>query len=136
MITTSFLHIGVTCKYPQKFEDFYKKYFGFKRVKSIRLEGEKEIVFIKDENGFCFELFSMDEERPFPHAGGDGCHYPGWRHIAFNVNSINDKLCEMGEDAIITQGPILLDRYIPGWKAVWIKDPEGNIIELAEGYKD
>ncbi|MFH2142192.1 MAG: VOC family protein [Bacteroidota bacterium] len=136
MIKTSFLHIGVTCNNPAKFEDFYSEYFGFKRVKSVLLDNNKELIFLKDDNNFCFEVFPMDEERPVPQAEGDGPHYPGWRHIAFIVENVDTKLVEMGNDAVITLGPITLDEYTKGWKAVWIKDPEGNIIEICQGYKD
>lgn len=91
---------------------------------------------MENSEGFCFEVFAQEDESPHPMASGDGPKYPGWRHIAFAVNSIQDKLDEMGNDAVITQGPISLDEHTKGWKAVWIKDPEGNIIELAEGYKN
>ncbi|HBX53651.1 MAG: hypothetical protein A2275_10750 [Bacteroidetes bacterium RIFOXYA12_FULL_35_11] len=136
MIQTSFLHIGVTCKNPKKFEDFYTNFFGFKRVKSIFINENKELIFLKDNSNLSFEIFPMDEERPVPQPEGDGFCYPGWRHIAFIVDDVDAKLAEMGSSAVITQGPIGLDKYTKGWKAVWIKDPEGNIIEICQGYKE
>jgi glyoxylase I family protein len=42
----------------------------------------------------------------------------------------------MGSDAVITLGPLSFDAFIPGWKTAWIKDPENNIIEITQGYKD
>jgi len=42
----------------------------------------------------------------------------------------------MGDDAVITLGPLDFDTFIQGWRTVWIKDPEGNIVEISQGYKD
>jgi glyoxylase I family protein len=42
----------------------------------------------------------------------------------------------MGSDAVITLGPLAFDDFIPGWKTAWVKDPEGNIIEITQGYVD
>lgn len=136
MINSSFLHIGVTCKNPKIFEEFYSKYFGFKRVRTLSLGENKELFFLKNESGFYFEVFPMDEERPVPQSEGDGPHYPGWRHIAFMVDDVEAKLAEMGKDAVITLGPLAFDDFIKGWRTVWIKDPEGNIVEISQGYKD
>jgi glyoxylase I family protein len=58
------------------------------------------------------------------------------RHIEFTVADVDQKILEMGEAAVITLGPLRFDDFIQGWKTVWIKDPEGNIVELSEGYKD
>jgi len=134
MVKTSFLHIGVTCENPLKCEDFYTKYFGFKRVKTIISTNGKEIVFIKDENNTCLEIFEAEENSPVEKPVLDGPHYSGWKHIAFLVDSIDDKLKEIGTDATITLGPKTLNEK--GWRAVWIKDPEGNIIELTQGYTE
>lgn len=136
MIKTSFLHIGVTCKDQKKFEEYYSKYFGFRRARTIMLGEGKELLFLKNDDNFYFEVFPMDEERPVPFAEGDGPHYPGFRHIAFNVDDVDAKLKEMGSDAVITLGPMSFDDFTKGWKTVWLKDPEGNIVEVSQGYKD
>ncbi|MBF0317859.1 MAG: VOC family protein, partial [Nitrospirae bacterium] len=52
------------------------------------------------------------------------------------VDSVDNKLKEMGSAAEITLGPLNFDDFIKGWRSVWLKDPEGNIVELSEGYKD
>lgn len=136
MIQTTFLHIGVTCKDPKKFEEFYSKYFGFRRTRTIALGEGKELFFLKNDDNFYFEVFPMDEDRPVPFSEGDGPHYPGLRHIAFTVDDVDAKLKEMGSDAVVTLGPLLFDNFTKGWKTVWIKDPEGNIVEISQGYKD
>lgn len=136
MIQPKFLHLGITCKDPGKFEAFYTKHFGMKRARTIELGEGKELIFLKDENGFYFELIPMEEERPIPFAEADGPHYPGYRHLAFMVDDVDAKLKEMGDDAVITLGPLGFDAFIKGWRTVWIKDPEGNIVEISQGYQD
>lgn len=136
MISTQFSHIAVTCTDPIKFEEFYNKYFHFKRARTIALGNSKELVFIKDENGFYFEIFPKELENPLPPFEQDGPHFPGIRHIAFKVDDIDAKLIEMGKDAIISLGPLSFDDFIKGWKTVWLKDPEGNILEISQGYTD
>jgi len=136
MTQTTFFHVAVTVKDLKSFEDFYAKYFGFKRARTINLGEGKELVFLKDANSFYFEVFPPDEENPLPPVGGDGPHYSGLRHLAFSVDDVDAKLAEMGDDAIITLGPLMFDDFILGWKTVWIKDPGDNIIEITQNYRD
>jgi len=42
------------------------------------------------------------------------------------------KLAAMGDEAKVTFGPFGFDAFIPGWRTVWIADPDGNAIELME----
>jgi glyoxylase I family protein len=132
----SFFHLAVTVKDLPGFESFYARYFGFKRVRVIDLGDNAELIFLRNDEGFYFEVFPSEEKRPYPMAEADGPHYPGLRHIAFQVKDVDAKLEEMGDEAVITLGPLHFDDFIPGWKTVWLKDPEGNIVEITQGYKD
>ena len=42
----------------------------------------------------------------------------------------------MGADARITAGPMDFDAFIPGWRSAWVADPDGNIVEISQGYVD
>ena len=136
MSTGQFFHVAVTVNDLPAFEGFYTKYFGFKRARTISLGEGKELVFMKNTDGFYFEVFPADFPRPIPPEEGDGPHYQGIRHLAFSVDDVDAKLAEMGSDAVITLGPLSFDAFIPGWRTAWIKDPENNIIEITQGYKD
>lgn len=129
-----FAHLAMGCKDPIAIEKLYTKYFGFKRGRVIPLINE-QIVFIKSGNVYL-ELFQAKEEAPFPIPERDGPQYPGLRHLAFQVDNVGAKLKEMGKDAKITLGPMDFNDFIPGWRSVWIADPEGNIIEISQGYSD
>ena len=82
------------------------------------------------------ELFEASEEASVSPVLKDGPEYPGFRHLAFKVDNVDAKLKEMGDDAKITQGPMNFDDFIPGWRTVWIADPDGRIIEISQGYMD
>ncbi len=134
MALLTFSHMAISCKDPIATEKFYTKYFGFKRARVIPL-GEEQIVFIKLGDVYL-ELFQAKGESPVPSAEQDGPAYPAWRHIAFQVDDVDAKLAEMDSDAKITLGPLDFDAFIPGWRSVWVADPEGNIVEISQGYVD
>jgi glyoxylase I family protein len=134
MSALSFSHVALSCKDPLAIERFYTKHFGFKRARVIPL-GTDQIVFIKSGDTYL-EIFQAKEQAPISPAGQDGPWYPGWRHIAFQVDNVEAKLAEMGNDVKITLGPLDFDAFIPGWRTVWIADPEGNIVEISQGYVD
>ena len=134
MPALTFSHVAIACKDPLASEQFYSKYFGFKRARVIA-PGTDQIVFIKS-GSIYLELFRAKEQAPAPSASQDGPWYPGWRHIAFQVDNVDARLAEMGQDARITLGPLDFDAFIPGWRTVWVADPDGNIVEISQGYVD
>ena len=134
MTSAAYSHVGIACQNPLAIERFYTKYFGFKRARVVPL-GDTQIVFLKAGSVYL-ELFQAKEKSPVPAPVEDGQWYPGWRHIAFAVDSVDAKLAEMGADARVTLGPFDFDDFLSGWRGVWIADPEGNIVELAQGYVD
>ena len=130
-----FSHVAISCKVPVATERFYARYFGFERARVIPLGDDDQIVFLKAGHIYL-ELFRAEGDRPLPLPNGDGPHTPGWRHIAFQVDDIDAKLAELGDAAHVTLGPIDFDAFIPGWRTVWIADPDGNIVEISQGYVD
>lgn len=133
MASIKFSHIALNCADMAAIEGYYTKHFGFSRSRVIPL-GEQQIVFIKSGDVYL-ELFSA--EGGSPTAGeGDGPHQVGVRHLAFQVDDVDVKLASMGEDAHVTLGLLSFDDFIPGWRTVWVADPEGNIVEISQGYQD
>jgi glyoxylase I family protein len=134
MVPTHFLHVSMNCRDPIAVERFYTKHFGFRRGRVVQL-GDEQVVFTRSGNVYL-EIFRATEEAPIPLPKKDGYAWPGWKHIAFMVDDVDAKLAEMGDDARIMLGPMNFDDFIPGWRSVWVADPEGNIIEISQGYKD
>jgi glyoxylase I family protein len=129
-----FAHIALNCNDVVAVEHYYTKHFGFERARVIPVE-DWELVFIKSGNVYL-ELFKTKENRPAAAPEKDGYMYPGVRHIAFQVDSVDKQLEQMGKDAVIKLGPLSFDDVIPGWKTVWVADPEGNIVEISQGFVD
>ena len=134
MAVMTFSHVALTCKDPLTIERFYSQYFGFKRARVVEL-GKSQIVFLKMGNMYL-ELFPSSAESPVPEVQGSGPGYPGWRHLAFMVDDVDASLAEMGAAAHITAGPMNFNDFIGGWRSVWLADPEGNIIEMSQGFVD
>lgn len=134
MVATQYHHIAISCRDPIATERFYTGHFGFRRTRVIPL-GEVQIVFLRAGDVYL-ELFQAEGDAPSMAGVADGPHFPGWRHIAFRVDNVDAKLAEMGADAQITLGPLDFDAFIPGWRTVWIADPDGNIVEISQGYVD
>ena len=133
-VPTIFSHIGLTCNDPAVIERFYTKYFGFKRARVIPL-GDDQILFIKSGH-FYMELFKAKQQSPLPAPTDDGYPWSGVRHLAFEVEDVDAKLAELGSSVKLMLGPADFSDFIAGWKGAWVADPEGNIIELNEGYVD
>jgi glyoxylase I family protein len=127
-------HIGFNCEDPLAIERWYARHFGFERLR-VYLPGPDQVVVIGN-GGVALELFPATGEAPGPRGENDGPTHPGWRHIAFLVDDLDAKLAEMGEDAKPTLGPVDMSAFIEGMRVVWISDPEGNIVELNQGYTD
>jgi len=127
-------HIGFNCREPLAVERWYAKHFGFERLR-VYLPGPDQVVVIGN-GGVALELFPVSDEAPPGHGERDGPTYPGWRHIAFLVDDLDAKLAEIGDDTQVTLGPLDMSSFIEGMRVAWISDPEGNIVELNQGYED
>src|SRR5688572_2255835 len=134
MADTEFSHIGLSCADPLAIERFYTKHFAFRRVR-VYAPGPQQVVVIR-AGALALELFPSTEDLPSPRRLGAGPDYPGVRHIAFQVTNLEATLARMGADAQITLGPLDMSEFIPGMRVAWISDPEGNIVELNQGYVD
>lgn len=134
MASLQFSHVALSCRDMAATEAFYSTHFGFRRARVIPL-GADEIIFLKSGNVYL-ELFSTQDAPPVPPAGGDGPHYAGVRHLAFQVDDVDAKLAAMGDAARVTLGPLSFDDFIPGWKTVWVADPDGNVVEISQGFVD
>jgi glyoxylase I family protein len=135
MTESQFAHVALVCKNPAAVERFYGKHFGFRRRRVVDLGDGEQIVFT-GRGDLMLEIFGAKEDQPIPAPEKDGYGFPGWRHIAFQVPDLGAKLRDMGEDAHITLGPLDFGDFIPGWRSAWVADPEGNIIEISQGYRD
>jgi glyoxylase I family protein len=75
-------------------------------------------------------------------AGGDaegvrgGEQKVGFKHLCFEVPDIKAKATELQAQGIETGDIIDCSAVTPGLMVCFLKDPEGNVIELMEGWED
>ncbi|MFF5015664.1 VOC family protein [Streptomyces sp. NPDC001165] len=127
-------HVGLNCQDQKTTEEFYTRWFGFTRARVVEL-GDSEIVFLRKGDAYL-ELFEA-ATGPATTAHGDGPDRAGaMRHLAFQTDSVDAFLAELGDEADITLGPLDFDDFICGWRTVWVRDPDGVIVEVSQGFTD
>jgi glyoxylase I family protein len=132
-VSFTFAHVALNCRDLAVTEAFYTRVFGFERVRRIDL-GSAAILFLR-LGDVRLELFAAEGETP--RAEADGPHAAGGvRHLALQTEDVDTFVAELGDAAEVTLGPLAFDDFIPGWKTVWLRDPDGVIVEVSQGYAD
>jgi glyoxylase I family protein len=127
-------HVALNCRDQKVTEEFYRRWLGFERVRTVNL-GEQEIIFLRNGH-VLLELFGATGDALFP-AAGDGPANPGViRHLAFQTEDVDAFLAEVGDRTPVSLGPLDFHDFIPGWRTVWLPDPDGVIVEVSQGYRD
>lgn len=60
----------------------------------------------------------------------------GFKHLAFDTPKLEPVLESLRADGIEPDPITDVSEHIPGCRVVFFHDPEGNIIEFIEGYRD
>ncbi|MGH3168305.1 MAG: VOC family protein [Trebonia sp.] len=140
-------HVGLNCRDTKLTSEFYIRWFGYAPARTVPL-GDDDIVFLRKDDDTYLELF------PSPAAPGGtaavgtapdgtapdgtaGSETPGViRHVAFQTENVDEFLRAMGDAVDITLGPLDFSAFIAGWKTVWLRDPDGVVVEVSQGYRD
>ena len=129
----TFNHVAFHCWDLAAQEAFYTKHFGFKRSRTFH-RGEPDEFFMLKLGNVRLELFPTDRAKT---AGLQGGEQPvGFKHLAFDVPKLEPFLDALRADGIEPDPIIELPHLAPGIRIVFFRDPEGNILELMEGYVD
>lgn len=127
-------HVALNCRDQATTVDFYRRYLGFEQVRSVDLGGH-QIVFLRS-GAVLLELFDAEGDALFD-PKQDGPANPGViRHLAFQTDDVDAFLAGVGDDVPVSLGPMSFDAFIPGWRTVWLLDPDGVIVEVSQGYRD
>jgi glyoxylase I family protein len=135
MADVQFHHISLTCTDPIATERFYTKHFGFVRSRVVALDAGNQIVFLRGA-GIHLELFKATEKAPVAPPQNDGYPWPSVRNFSFLVPDVDAQVRAMGSDAHIAFGPLDFGSFIPGWRSVWVRDPDGYLVQITQGYVD
>lgn len=127
-------HVGLNCADQAATEDFYTRWFGFRRARVVRA-GDEEVMFLK-AGPVYLELFASAMPPAVATEKDGPGHRGSVRHLAFQVDSVDDFLAGAGGELSLTLGPLTFDEFIPGWKTVWVRDPDGVVVEVSQGYTD
>lgn len=129
-----FSHIALNCADQPAAIDFYTRHFGCAVARRLDIGEGREIVFLRRDD-LRLELFPVDG--PAPDTPQDGPAGAGTlRHLAFQVPDVDAQIDRMGQAAVVTLGPLDFDSFIPGWRTAWLRDPNGHIVEITQGYRD
>jgi glyoxylase I family protein len=131
----SWSHVGLNCGDQARTEEFYRRWFGFRRVRTVELGQGEQIVFLRNGPALL-ELFAAAGD-PAPPATADGPRQAGTtRHLAFHTDDVEAFLARLDGQAPVCLGPLDFDGFIPGWRSVWLADPDGVVVEVSQGYRD
>jgi len=127
-------HVGLNCRDTTATAEFYQRWFGFLPARAVPLDGQ-QILFLRRDDAHL-ELFPAAAPATAENTGA-GSESPGAiRHIAFQTDDVDAFLASMGEAADVTLGPLDFSDFINGWKTVWLRDPDGVVVEVSQGYRD
>jgi glyoxylase I family protein len=129
---TAFHHIAINCIDRGEQEKFYTERLGFRRVRTFNAGTENEFVMLR-LGDFCIELFPSPAAVPRPPAGEAPV---GYAHLAFCVDDIATAADQLREAGVATDDIIDCSNIAPGFSVCFFKDPEGNVLELMQGWRD
>lgn len=135
-------HHGVIVSDVEQSSSFYTDVLGFTQVDSrsvatepveeaLGVDGADLSVVMIDANGFLIELIEYNAPANENANEKVNSHDVGVAHFAVVVDDIDAVFNDIRNDVDYVSEPKTLDS-LGGLKAVYLKDPDGNIIEFIE----
>jgi glyoxylase I family protein len=128
-------HIAFGCRDLARQEKFYTKHFGFKRSRTMKRGTPGEFFMLK-LGSIRLEFFPPNPDQPLSPEAKGGEAPVGYRHLAFDVPKLEPVIEALKADGVSVDPIIELGHLGPGFRIVFFRDPEGNILELMESYCD
>ncbi len=122
-------HIALNCQDRLATENFYTRHFGFRRARVFNRGADNEFALLR-LGSTCLELFTAGQSA----TGGE--QTVGFKHLAFEVDDIDAAVAALRRDGIVPESVIDCARHLPGMRVCFFNDPDGNRLELMEGYRD
>ncbi|HEX3387097.1 MAG TPA: VOC family protein [Mucilaginibacter sp.] len=120
-------HIAIICSDYQRSKKFYTEVLGLKIVREVFRKERNSYKLDLEVNGlYQVELFSF----PNPPARASRPEAAGLRHLAFEVDNIDDAIAEVNKHGIETE-VVRVDEYT-GKRFTFFADPDGLPIEFYE----
>ncbi len=120
-------HVAIICSDYEKSKDFYVNKLGFTVLGEFYRAERKSYKLDLAVNGtYQIELFSFEN----PPARPSRPEAQGLRHLAFEVNDIEEEINRLNHHSIATE-PIRVDEFT-GKRFTFFADPDGLPLELYE----
>jgi glyoxylase I family protein len=123
-------HVALNCRDRVAQEAFYSDVFGFERARVFNAGEPDEFVMLR-LGDVRMELFQSDARDA---SGGE--QPVGFKHLCLGVADIEQKVEALNAAGVRTDPIIDCGEQVPGLKVCFFSDPEGNRIELMEGWQD
>ena len=121
-------HIAIICSDYELSKRFYTEVLGFKIIREVYREARRSYKLDLEVNGlYQIELFSFPGPPPARPSQPEAL---GLRHLAFEVNDIDEAVFHLNEYEVITE-PIRVDECT-GKRFTFFTDPDGLPLELYE----
>ena len=124
-------HLAMNCRDIRRSEAFYAKHFGFRRARTFNAGTGGEFVLIR-LGATCLELFAAPAGAP----AVEGEPAVGFKHLAFEVPDLEAMRKQLAADGVAVGDTIDCTSILSGMKVCFFKDPDGNLLEIMQGYKD
>ena len=120
-------HIAIICSNYELSKSFYVDVLGFNIVREVFREERNSYKLDLEVGGqYQIELFSFPDPSPRPSRP----EAAGLRHLAFEVNDIDEAVFHLNELEVVTE-PIRIDPTT-GKRFTFFTDPDGLPLELYE----
>lgn len=131
-MTEAVQHVAFVCRDRRAQEEFYCRHFGFERARVFKAGQPDEFVMLR-LGGVRMELFQGQD---LPSGAAGGPQEVGFKHMCFHVPDVAAKAAELREAGLQPGEVIDCGHQVPGLKVCFFNDPEGNRVELMEGWQD
>jgi glyoxylase I family protein len=120
-------HIAIICSNYELSKRFYVEILGFNVIREIfRAERDSYKLDLEVGGQYQIELFSFPDPAPRPSRP----EAAGLRHLAFEVDNIDEAIFHLNELDVVTE-PIRIDETT-GRRFTFFTDPDGLPLELYE----
>lgn len=125
-------HIALNCRNLKAQEAFYTKHFGFRRSRIFNAGTADEFMMLR-LGPVCLELFTAS---PAAQAATGAEQPVGFKHLAFEVPDLEAAVARLNADGTATDAIIDCSSVVKGLRVCFFNDPDGNRLELMQGYQD
>lgn len=131
-LSVTIQHLAINCADRRAQERFYTRHFGFRRARVFNAGRPDEFVMLR-WGPSCIELFGVEPAavtpRPAPPA-------MGFVHLALEVQDLDARVAALQAEGVDIDPIVDCGHVVAGLRVCFLRDPEGNVLELMEGWHD